>query len=967
MARKPLRIFLSSTSRDLAKHREAVSVALEQLHQVPVRMETFTALPDDPATECRRLAAGSDLVVCIVANEYGHVPPTSSGGDGYRSITWLELAAATEAPKPVPVLAFLAEIDSSEAGSPLRAFKQFLGKFTWRSFNNPDHLAKEVCVAVINHLGGHQTDDEHPDLTPYLTQLRDRCGFIEIQGLMVASGKAPRLPIDHLYIPLNTRARASSPSAGRGSAQTPDGETDLVELKTLLDARPVVNLIFIGDPGSGKSTFLRKSVLDRVHAFDADPLHAPFPILASLARLAAFMEAHKPTEHEATGPTCLADFLAAESDEFNQGLSRAFFQARFQDQHNIVFLDGLDEGPTARSRELLSALIENAARAYPKTSFVVTTRPASYEGSGVLRRFDDHVIEPLDRPAILFFLQRWCQVLYSDSEELAGRYLAELTKALRAVPEIRRMASNPLMLTALAVVHWCERNLPEQRADLYRSILNALASSRVQRPGRIGAAQCLTRLQKLARKMHLDPAGRKLEIERAAAARELAPDFGASGDAALEFIRQEELETGIIVSRGPTVVFKHLTFQEFLVARALGFNRGWIDTDLFDKDARVFSPNWREVLLLLLGNLSEGGMEPVDEIVSKILDRVGPGADLKRKAMVFGLLGAVMVDLRPRNKPYGYHPADKRYLRLRDEVLAIFDRDKCGGIDFATRLAAANALGESGDPRLNEDNWIRVEPGSVWMGEAEERVKRKEVAIVKGFDIAKYPVTVAEFAQFVDSGGYDDLQWWDGTRDLIVGKRDEPWYPRADRRNPAISRESIAEHRDEPWGWEQQTEKRNHPVSGVSWYEAKAYCRWRTEQERAAPNHLREPIVIRLLSEAEWEFVARGGGEDRPYPWGTHENSHEMRANYFDGERVRGTTPVGLHPHGATPEGVLDMAGNVWEWVEDAEAGEDNEALRVLRGGSFDDYAWHLCCGARWVFRPGFSSNYLGLRVAREV
>ncbi len=229
------------------------------------------------------------------------------------------------------------------------------------------------------------------------------------------------------------------------------------------------------------------------------------------------------------------------------------------------------------------------------------------------------------------------------------------------------------------------------------------------------------------------------------------------------------------------------------------------------------------------------------------------------------------------------------------------------------------------------------------MGKAKARAERTKVQILKRFDIARYPVTVAEFAQFVEDGGYDDLQWWDGTRDLIEGNRLEPVW------------------------WDVQESKRNHPVTGVSWYEAKAYCRWRTAQERAATNHATKPVTIRLLSEAEWEFVARGGDEDRPYPWGPEKSDLDVRANYYYGKSLRGTTPVGLYPHGATPEGVLDMAGNVLEWVEDAEVEKDKETLRVLRGGSYYSNAELLRCGARWVGRPGDFNLYVGLRVAREV
>ena len=125
-------------------------------------------------------------------------------------------------------------------------------------------------------------------------------------------------------------------------------------------------------------------------------------------------------------------------------------------------------------------LFESATRAYRKCRFVVTTRPLSYQG---LAGFEKAQIEPLETAAIEKFLEHWCAALFPESAASAKRHLGELSEALRSVPEIRRMARNPVMLTALAVVHWNERRLPEQRADLYESILNWLARSREKRTG----------------------------------------------------------------------------------------------------------------------------------------------------------------------------------------------------------------------------------------------------------------------------------------------------------------------------------------------------------------------------------------------------------------------------------------------------------------------------------------------------
>jgi hypothetical protein len=96
-----LRIFFSSAAVDLRGYRERVRDVVLGLENLPVAMETFSAQSGHPASECMRMAAEADAVICIVAHRYGYVPPLELGGDGERSITWLEVDAAKRAGKPV--------------------------------------------------------------------------------------------------------------------------------------------------------------------------------------------------------------------------------------------------------------------------------------------------------------------------------------------------------------------------------------------------------------------------------------------------------------------------------------------------------------------------------------------------------------------------------------------------------------------------------------------------------------------------------------------------------------------------------------------------------------------------------------------------------------------------------------------------------------------------------------------------
>ena len=125
--------------------------------------------------------------------------------------------------------------------------------------------------------------------------------------------------------------------------------------------------------------------------------------------------------------------------------------------------------------------------------------------------------------------------------------------------------------------------------------------------------------------------------------------------------------------------------------------------------------------------------------------------------------------------------------------------------------------------------------------------------------------------------------------------------------------------------------REKYPVDSVNWYEAQAYAAW---------------LGGSLPTEAQWEFAARGEA-GRKYPWGNHYPTRE-RANFFTSDSKPDSEEVGSHPRGSTPEGVQDLAGNVWEWCRDwfevypvagdlklDPLGPLHGTGRVLRGGSY--------------------------------
>ena len=561
-------VFMSSTIDDLGDHREKAKDAANRAEFLPVLSQYFPASQHKRALDlCLERAAQADVLVVIVGHRYGFVPPDNNKDE--KSITWLECEAAGP---DTAILAFLVDpafpgldatkeqqrlMDALAKGDDitklaaevqrnirkLEEFRRWVSsdekKFLCKTFTNPDHLALEVYHALVEWrkrnmrfattLGPVERPPANP--TQYLKWLSNHTGFINIRGLQVGKGEAHRFPIEELYITLTTAAER--PAEQRGKSQR--SKEDLSELVGEREAAsvPLQNalksdrLVIVGDPGSGKTTFLHRICYALSQTLLDEPQAAkerlgidgkPFPVFVRIGELAEHIRLCREDPARlgpvgADAPTWLPNFLATKSEEMSWGLDEDFFRQKIESGQAIILLDGLDEAPGRVERESIVRLFEHATTAYGPCQFVVTTRPRAYEGEAVLGGFRRAEIEPLTPEAIDTFLQHWCEGLYQGGAD-AERHRGELTEALRSRPEIRRMASNPVMLTALAVVHWNENRLPEQRAELYESVLRWLLRAREQKPERASSEVCARRFRKLALEMQNHPDGRQAQVTK---------------------------------------------------------------------------------------------------------------------------------------------------------------------------------------------------------------------------------------------------------------------------------------------------------------------------------------------------------------------------------------------------------------------------------------------------------------------
>jgi formylglycine-generating enzyme required for sulfatase activity len=240
---------------------------------------------------------------------------------------------------------------------------------------------------------------------------------------------------------------------------------------------------------------------------------------------------------------------------------------------------------------------------------------------------------------------------------------------------------------------------------------------------------------------------------------------------------------------------------------------------------------------------------------------------------------------------------------------------------------------------LPDIDWCQVDGGEVTlqirenMDDPDAKITDEPTRKVDPFQIARYPVTVAQFQAFVRA--CHDGKRWTAT---FLRDRDHP---------PPKHRAAYA----------------NHPADTVNWYDAVAFCAWLSGCLG---------YEIRLPTEFEWQQAATGGDRNRRYPWGAEEwdpAREPWRANTNESELGR-STAVGMYPEGASPVGALDMAGTLYERCLNAFDDPDKvdwpasaQERRAVRGGSWYFNRPVARCAARYGQFAVSRYNYGGFRV----
>jgi formylglycine-generating enzyme required for sulfatase activity len=773
----------------------------------------------------------------------------------------------------------------------------------------------------------------------YLDYLYTRYQHLDFKGMGMLDRVSLRLPLTHMYVPLKARI------------EVPEGETWAHELRLagrrvskeevlsigerLSLPLPVLELltqynglVILGDPGAGKTTFAKYlAVMLALGKGEELGLADRLPVMVPLSAYANTL---------AQGDISLQAFLG----EYyrNRGIDlqvERLFEAALAAGNALVMLDGLDEVQALANRALVVERVEAFFDFHHKqgNKFIITSRIVGYRAARLSAvGLRECTLVDFDDDDIALFVEKWTQALEQAAQGEsamaaldAAEEKAEILYAMQRNPGVRQLASNPLLLTILALMKRQGVLLPERRVQLYDQYVHTLLrhwnltrglDRRASRD--LDVLETLRVLAPLALWMHETSPGTGL-VKYGAMRRRLMEIYAERGatdpeKAAEQLLFDARVHASLLLERGAGEYgFIHLTFQEYLAAIAIAqHGQSTLSPVVVMLNAHVEDAQWREVALLTIGYM--GIIQQRDEAAGEVLMQLMQGYAGTAGAAVV-LAGEAVLDTWPGG-------VTQQCRKRVEEALLQTMTDDVHGLP-RLRARAGSVLSALGDPG-NFDEMVLVPAGPFRMGSNEDKDEQPEHEVyVDAFRIAKYPVTNGQYAQFVQATGHRSPDHW---------------------RNKTPPPELC-----------------NHPVVYVTWYDAMAYCAWLSEVRGEK---------VRLPTEAEWEKAARGI-DGRRYPWG--EEPDPNRANYSD-TGIRTTSAVGSFPGGVSHYGCLDMAGNVWEWTSskyqdypyDADDGREDledDAVRTLRGGSWSGAEYRVRCAYRYGYLQLNGYGYHGFRV----
>lgn len=821
----------------------------------------------------------------------------------------------------------------------------------WDQWPDQDPLPRYFVQLPESAEVAAQTEAAEPDATadpallemPYLykTWLTDHCSEMDFTRL-IGTSRVIRATLPEIYIPLTTQPIEKE--YAEPGMRLPALIMGMGEKEKDIEdlIAETAELVIEGKAGSGKTTLVKHMAYMTAEEKDWKGLGGWLPVLIFLKDLKGLRASGLSANSKGA-----EDILSHYFEATECGLDLCTVLSYCDANRAMFLLDGLDE-IVPELRKTVAAAFAALRRRYPDCKFILSGRPHGVDDA-VRRWFGKTIIgiNPLNMGQVESFVHRWFSHVFEWESKNIQKTAEEMLGEVRAHQNIADLIETPLMLTAVCLLYLDERELPGQRAELYHKFIENLLHRRFQNP-----EKARNFLMGLAGWMH----GEHVKgMDRCKATDILSAEFPKNPDESdLQYAARlekafDEMEPAcaLLECEDGQYGFQHLTFQEFLtaVAMAAGVRKDHAGA------VRAFwdDPWYAEVIELYVGYLSIQNRGVANEIVLEQLEQEdSPPYSRWRLAM------QALLDIhRDRRNP----PVVEKARQCIWEIIRSEAEPKI-------RADAGELLGRIGDDRdLKAFVPIEGEEYKLSLGRQE----------IEAFEMGKFPVTNGWFREFVADNGYEREEFW--------ADQGRIWLEKVKAKNPAGWF---------MWKWNCP----NSPVVGVSWYEADAFVRWLNKTRDDGHRYF-------LPDENQWEAAA-AGEEGRKYPWGSE--WEENRCNSEESE-IKKTSAVGIFSNGDTPEGVSDMAGNVWEWTvsnyhtqeifsdfefqEDMEdlwekyqkvEGDEKEAIKkllldklgerdrplpVLRGGSWNINQDLARCACRLWNYPFYRDYFAGFRCAR--
>ena len=767
-----------------------------------------------------------------------------------------------------------------------------------------------------------------------------------------------RIGVDEIYIPLDAviddRATGKgcfldAEDAARCLEETGAGtQISLPDAFLTSERLGRRGMAILGDPGSGKTTHLKRLMLWCLNGG-----------LSSLGLAEDLLPVFLPLRELRDTSKDLSHFIQAQLRNPHLNLPRDFGRRLLERGRLLFLLDGLDEVADSRQRETVARWIEDALTLDTGRTcrFVVTCRFMGYtEKTRLNEDFMELHIRPLSESQAEDFIRNWYRIVEEGlavdkeqarlkAEEGADDLIERLKEQEFRAARVFELTRNPLLLTNICLVHRDRGGrLPKRRARLYDECVDVLLElwqGAKKLPIELEASKSRRVLQAAAYWLHQEEGRVRAEAgELAEVVGPVLEKVGKPKSAAEEFLQAIRDQSGLLTGWDQdSYGFMHLGFQEYLTALEIR-RRAYADKNVLkDLAARFGQSWWLETTLLFLALDNPCLFEP---FMTELLQQ---SAFARHPDLVdLCVEDAAEVSMEPFVSLLKTEPGTDRELWQRQSaalrVLKRLDESAVEALQSRISKHPYEKIRDLWKARLDEKaediyvsdpggyELVRVPGGEFMMGAPEsesgyDRERPVHLVRVKSFYMGRYPVTNEQYARFLKA----------------VPDISEPKY-----------------WSDRSYNQPQQ------PVVGVSWDDARAYAAW---------------AGLRLPSEAEWEYACRAGTTTK-YCNGDSED-HLDRVGWY-AENSGGTLhPIGEKEH--NDYGLYDMHGNVWEWVEDDShrdyngAPEDGSAwvdqpkrgvCRVLRGGSWFSLGRYCRCAYRSVWFPVARLDFAGFRLARS-